>query len=91
MKDKIIEILNSYVDSKLGDSEDNISAYAVDSIADEIVNLLPNHVVIHCDAVFEELAEKEKCVVCRLCDSIKQAGDLINKPVECGQCGKVHK
>ena len=45
MKNKIIEILNSYVDSKLGDSEDNISAYAVDSIADEIVNLLPKHLV----------------------------------------------
>ena len=45
MKNKIIEILNSYVDSKLGGSEDNISAYAVDSIADEIVNLLPKHLV----------------------------------------------
>jgi hypothetical protein len=30
-------------------------------------------------------------VVCILCDSIKQAGDLINKPVECGKCGKVHE
>jgi hypothetical protein len=61
MKDKIIEILNSYVDSKLGDSEDNISAYAVDSIADEIVNLLPKHLVIKIDNATKYAELREKC------------------------------
>ena len=47
LKDKIIKLLNDdYVEDKLGESSPNISADAVESIADDIVNLLPIHDVI---------------------------------------------
>jgi len=44
LKDKIIKLLNDdYVEDKLGEESPNISADAVESIADDIVNLLPIH------------------------------------------------
>ena len=30
-------------------------------------------------------------VVCILCESIKDCGEIINKPISCGQCGYTHK
>ena len=50
LKDKIIKLLNDdYVEDKLGEESPNISADAVESIADDIVNLLPIHDVSCCD------------------------------------------
>ena len=44
LREKIIKLLNDdYVEDKIGEASPNISADAVGSIAEDIVNLLPIH------------------------------------------------
>lgn len=59
LKDKIIKLLNEeYVEDKLGETAPNISADAVESIADDIVNLLPIHDVRR--SILRELKREKK-------------------------------
>ncbi len=50
LKDKIVKMLNDdYVVDELGATSPYIIADAVESIADDIVNLLPIHIVSNCN------------------------------------------
>ncbi len=54
---------------------------------------IPNERLKECRDFFDNVIEKQciiPVVMCSLCESIKDCGDLINKPIECGSCGVVH-
>lgn len=59
----------------------------------EIEKVLDNNIDYY--GTSKETLLNELCVLfgvmCSLCESIKDCGDIINKPIECGQCGNVHK